>query len=266
MNIEELHMENIHIGQLNEKNMDNVCHQKVLSTMTVAQATEGSYDFAVGASPLQNTGEGGFFIAPAQELQTIVHHTDKKSGNMKARWAFFTMKINSTYTQEDLFTFPSVLPESYREAMNREFDGLFSSDNLMDRYRFLYGIGKILLCVAQEKETIDRPPLSRVLTYIEQHYAEPITVADLADVANLSQPRLFAVFQNKMGTSPMAYLNNYRLSTAETLLIHTDLPIGQIGAAVGIRDGNYFNKLFRKTYQTAPSKFRKIYQKKKSTD
>ena len=259
-------MENIHIGQLNEKNMDNVCHQKVLSTMTVAQAVEGSYDFAVGASPLRNTGEGGFFIAPAQELQTIVHHANPKNGNMKARWVFFNMKINGQYTQDNLFTFPTILPESLRDAMHREFEGLFSADSLLDRYRALYGIGKILFSVAEEKENVDRSPLNCVLTHIERHYAEPITVADLAAVANLSQPRLFALFQSKLGTSPMAYLNNYRLSTAESLLIHTDLPIGQIGTSVGIQDGNYFNKLFRKTYQTAPSKFRKIYQKQKSTD
>ena len=266
MNITEIHIEQLRTGQFEANDLENVCHRKILPTLTVAQATEGSYDFAAGSNPLQNTGDGGFFIAPAQELQTIVHHTDPSSGRMRARWVFFTLSVNGRYTMEDLYSFPATLPEQRKEEMNREFDGLFCADNIFDRYRHTYGIAKILLDVAEPKEKATQSPTRRVQNYIERHYSEPITVATLAAVANLSEPRLFAVFKAAFGTSPVSYLNNYRLSMAETLLTQTDLPVGQIGEQVGIRDGNYFNKLFKKTYQMSPGKFRQIYKKDKSTE
>ena len=61
---------------------DNTQHIKVLPYLSIVQSVEGSYDIALGNAATMQTGEGGFFVAPSEIQQTIVHHTNKKSGTM----------------------------------------------------------------------------------------------------------------------------------------------------------------------------------------
>ena len=65
-----------------------------------------------------------------------------------------------------------------------------------------------------------------------------------------------------MGISPIAYLNNYRMSVAADRLADTPDTISEISYSVGIQDPLYFSKFFKKTYGMAPKEYRFIYQKK----
>ena len=69
---------------------DNLQHIKVLPYLSIVQSVEGSYDIALGRGDMQQTGDGGFFIAPAHIQQTIVHHVDPRSKRMRARWLFLS--------------------------------------------------------------------------------------------------------------------------------------------------------------------------------
>lgn len=60
-----------------------------------------------------------------------------------------------------------------------------------------------------------------------------------------------------MGTSPVRYLNDYRLSVARELLLHTGKSIKSVAAAVGIPDPFYFSRLFRTAYGQSPQTYRK---------
>jgi transcriptional regulator GlxA family with amidase domain len=85
-------------------------------------------------------------------------------------------------------------------------------------------------------------------------------VKNIAEGVNLSESHLFAVFKKEIGISPITYLNNYRLSVAADELIKTDKTVVEIADIVGIGDSVYFNKIFRKSYQMSPSKYREIYK------
>ena len=76
MEIQNLQIEFIGKNGFVSNNMDNIRHIKSLPFMSIVQAVKGSYDFALGDSPLNNTGDGGFFIAPANLKQTIIHHNN----------------------------------------------------------------------------------------------------------------------------------------------------------------------------------------------
>ena len=61
-----------------------------------------------------------------------------------------------------------------------------------------------------------------------------------------------------MGTSPVRYLNDYRLSVARELLLHTGKSIKSVAAAVGIPDPFYFSRLFRTAYGQSPQTCRNM--------
>ena len=94
-----------------------------------------------------------------------------------------------------------------------------------------------------------------------EHYTEEIRITSLADMAGTSESNFYAIFKKATGTSPIAYLNNYRLSVAAERLIETERSVSEIAYAVGINDPLYFSKLFKRTYGTSPKEYRRIHRK-----
>ena len=67
----------------------------------------------------------------------------------------------------------------------------------------------------------------------------------MANIMNMSESNLYAVFKKITETTPVQYLNNYRLSTASERLINSNDSIANISESVGIADQFYFSKLFK---------------------
>ena len=69
-------------NEFSSAEVEGIRHIKVLPYLSVVQSVEGSYEFSLGKSEPTQTGDGGFFIAPANLRQTIVHHINKESRKM----------------------------------------------------------------------------------------------------------------------------------------------------------------------------------------
>lgn len=108
----------------------------------------------------------------------------------------------------------------------------------------------------QENDELFR--LSELVSYLEKHSAEPHTIAQLAEKAAMSPATLNRAFRRAVGKSPLHYLNDLRISTAEQLLLRNPaLPITAIAAECGFEDSNYFSRLFKKRTGHTPRSFRK---------
>lgn len=87
-------------------------------------------------------------------------------------------------------------------------------------------------------------------------YAENLSVADYAQILNLSTGRFTHVFTQAMGVSPKQYLISIKLDHAVELLTNTDLSVAQIAELVGIPDSNYFSRIFKKHMGHTPGFYR----------
>ena len=75
-----------------------------------------------------------------------------------------------------------------------------------------------------------------MLQYISQHYGEKLTLADIAESANISEREALRTFKKMLGKAPFDYLNEYRLSKARELLESTDQPVTEIAVGTGFSD------------------------------
>ena len=96
-----------------------------------------------------------------------------------------------------------------------------------------------------------------ILKYIENNYAQKISVADAAEIAGFSESHFMRYFKETMGTSFVEYLKDYRLTMAARLLLASDTSILSISEDVGFENLSYFNRAFKKKYQVTPSQYRK---------
>ena len=98
--------------------------------------------------------------------------------------------------------------------------------------------------------------ISELLGYLDQHYAEPLTIRDLTKVARMSQSTLFRVFRHIMGRSPVDYLIQLRVSKAAQILRREPLRIKEVSEAVGFTDSNYFSRQFHHVMGVSPREYR----------
>ena len=98
--------------------------------------------------------------------------------------------------------------------------------------------------------------ISELLGYMEQHFAEPLTIGDLARVAHLSQTSLFRLFRQIMGRAPIDYLIRLRINKAAQLLRREPLRIKEVSEAAGFTDSNYFTRQFRNVMGVSPREYR----------
>ncbi len=103
---------------------------------------------------------------------------------------------------------------------------------------------------------ISDPRLSRVIEYMSVHFAEPLTLHDLAAVANISKFHFARAFKNRIGRTPHRFLTDIRLDTARRMLVTTDQSIASIGLACGYRDASHLSTAFATRYGVAPTVFR----------
>jgi AraC-like DNA-binding protein len=107
----------------------------------------------------------------------------------------------------------------------------------------------------KNRKALDRMKL--VLKHVENHYAERITIAEIADIAGFSESHFMRYFRDTMGTSFIDYLNDYRLTMASRLLQASDASILEIAEEVGFENLSYFNRAFKKRYGMTPTQYRK---------
>ena len=107
-----------------------------------------------------------------------------------------------------------------------------------------------------------------IVTYIHKHYAEDISIKDIARHTCISRSECFRSFQRYTNKSPVAYLTEYRLSHAVNLLMETDKSVTLIASECGFSNSSYFSKIFKNKYGIPPLQFRKslstVGSKKKS--
>lgn len=110
----------------------------------------------------------------------------------------------------------------------------------------------------ERKESVVNLRMQKILRYIEEHYAEDITLADLSKSANISKSECSRCFKLILSTTPYKYLTEYRLSMATQFLRNTNEPVGNIAASVGFRQMSHFGKCFREKTGYSPKAYREM--------
>ena len=116
----------------------------------------------------------------------------------------------------------------------------------------------------QETETLSAPSgtmhayrlIEPALRHIRDHYADSISVEELAQHCRVSKHYFCRVFKMATGKTAIEYLRDYRITVADTMLCNTDKSIDEIAAGCGFESANYFGRCYKAACGIAPSKRR----------
>ncbi len=95
--------------------------------------------------------------------------------------------------------------------------------------------------------------------YIEKHYAEPISMAEMAELSKLSSTHFNRRFRQLLRVSPTEYLRAVRVQAAQSLLATTSRTLADIAVAVGYTDQSHLTRRFREVTGMTPAAWRKRF-------
>jgi len=95
--------------------------------------------------------------------------------------------------------------------------------------------------------------------YMEEHYAGPITLTEIAGHVGLGSEYLSRIFKEETGVKFVVYLNNLRLKHALRLLESTNLKVYEVAEQVGYSNLSYFSTVFKKNFGQNPFDYKNNY-------
>ena len=98
--------------------------------------------------------------------------------------------------------------------------------------------------------------MKAMISYIDSHYSENITLSDIAAAGFVSKRTCGNMFERFFYMPPMKYLNGYRLRKGVELLRDTEMNISEIAYSCGFSGASYFSELFRRDFGTTPTDYR----------
>lgn len=116
--------------------------------------------------------------------------------------------------------------------------------------------GKVQEEVIEQKEE-KVPVIEQIITEIQEHYTENITLTELAKKYGISVGYLSSLIKENVGLSYSGYVTARRIQKAKELLEDERLSMEQIAEQTGFRDHFYFIKVFKKHTGITPGKYRK---------
>lgn len=125
-----------------------------------------------------------------------------------------------------------------------------------------------------EKETYERllqimdgyrdeeEPAEKIYSYIQEHYAQDITLSTIAADFYQTPQHIARIFKNKYGTTVVTAIMKVRTEKACELLLSGNLSVAQVAEMVGYEDENYFGRIFKKYMGMTPAQYRRPGRKK----
>ena len=96
--------------------------------------------------------------------------------------------------------------------------------------------------------------ISRAIEWLNNHYAEPLSIDSLAQMINLSPSALHHRFKAVTAMSPLQYQKQLRLQEARRLLLAENSDVSSIGYKMGYESPSQFSREYSRLFGASPSK------------
>lgn len=145
-----------------------------------------------------------------------------------------------------------------RVSRHIQVQSIFQFQTLNDLTRYIDElVKKTILFLNIENKSKFRYEINKAISYINDHYSEPIDLNMVAEHIHLSMYYVSRLFKKETGRSVIDYLNEIRVENAKIMLKETDLKLYEIAEKVGYHDNVYFGQIFKKYTNVCPGDYRR---------
>ena len=228
----------------------------------------GSYLLAIFHTDAAVYHHGASHPCPAQSLIIWEPNTYQHFGHSSAPWEYSWVTCDGPWLQDSLtaLSLPCnellVLPatsgvDHFLQGLHWELTQYFHPTPLVLRNH----LQNLLLEIQNQRTSSEAsqqlPPWAiTIMQYMKAHFAESLTLDELAEQVHYSRIHFGRRFKDVFGVSPMEYLTQLRLHVAKDLLVDDNLSIADIAVRTGYAKLSYFAAAFRRCYNVSPREMR----------
>lgn len=211
-----------------------------------------------------------FTLEPGSALLILPYqfHHYANFANQQLNWLFVTFDIQNASPLLPLRNRPvQVPPRAYRHA-DELCQAYLAAQAGDDAAR-----DNTILCAAQLLQcmlagTTNQPDAAKPATrearrlvrevgqYLEQHLAQPVGIADLAEHLAISESHLRNLFKEQLGISLGKYIRRSKITRASCLIDTSDMTLTQVADACGYTSLYAFSRTFKSEMGVSPSEYR----------
>ena len=218
-------------------------------------------------------GEQEFPVSQLHLLEQYIEHNEIFKVKNLVQEIFseeLVKKYGSAYLRIMWIRILNLLLHHYeRRGRNAaEIEKMLQNYNLLDRIQSLQEIRQkiiemVMECVSTESvaDANARSKIQMAIGYIQEHFAENLTVNVLAEHYAMSPNYFSSMFKKEMSRSAVNYITELRINQARELLCHSELSVVDISKKVGYEDSQYFFRVFKKYLGMTPLQYREESRK-----
>lgn len=218
-------------------------------------------------------GEQEFPVSQLHLLEQYIEHNEIFKVKNLVQEIFseeLVKKYGSAYLRIMWIRILNLLLHHYeRRGRNAaEIEKMLQNYNLLDRIQSLQEIRQkiiemVMECVSTESvaDANARSKIQMAIGYIQEHFAENLTINVLAEHYGMSPNYFSSMFKKEMSRSAVNYITELRINQARELLYHSELSVVDISKKVGYEDSQYFFRVFKKYLGMAPLQYREESRK-----
>ncbi len=203
---------------------------------------------------------GSLLYVPEHTVYTLQWHSDQK---IRYYTIFATARDYDTAMMKDDFPLQLVRELSTPET-GATFAALYELMKSGERIAKIRAVSlyydfyaSALQYLQSATERVYHPALLQAITLLSERYAENDPFSDIARECCISETRLYHLFREQIGVSPVAFRNEKRIQRAAELL-QSDLSVEEIAERTGFNSVPYFYETFKKRTGLTPNEYKKI--------
>ncbi len=185
----------------------------------------------------------------------------------KTDWDFFSADRASLYVQDDRRVISRALPMIHRvepspsDLSGRHFVVTSKIPLFGQRTNRVVGIAGLARDLNRSESSLRAfESFAKAVEFIENHYDERITVAQLAGIEKMTVSRFERHFKRTFQSTPIDYVKQIRIRHACRLLVNTSLSILDVALKCGFYDHSHFTHQFKGAMGVSPVGYRKAHQ------
>lgn len=167
----------------------------------------------------------------------------------------------ATIVKESLNSFSSTLDNTFLKELTRKDEEFFGSEQmialsleqlLISLYRNFDGIRRNSTTL---KRGMEQDLLSNVLTFLQEHICEKLTMVQIADALNVSSTTLKNLFKEKIGEGIMTHFAKMKMDIAKSMIREGSHNVSQISAYLGFDTVHLFSRRFKQLTGMSPTEY-----------
>jgi two-component system, response regulator YesN len=226
-------------------------HEALLALEQIPQDSHVSYAFASKQMKQDWSVKG--LLEVEKELLEAVRKGDLFQALEQFERYYETITSNHEEKMEELFILLSrMMMELGTEYERRTFP---SGDSLKEAAKA--ELTSVVQIVQAWRNSRAKGLMMKAKEYIDEHFAEAITLEEAAEHVGLSPYYFSKLFKDRFGITFIDYITEIRMKRAKELMENPDVSVKEVCYTVGYKDPNYFSRVFKKYTGLTPSEYRK---------